>query len=115
VRWMFTQVEGMLDFENDVHRLLMGVRQEASNHPYVKELAQTVLRGKIDNASRGNWNGGRPSFGYRIVHEAIEPGEETDRKGKRKRRYRAKLDHDNIIGRIVTDMFRRSATETQCH
>src|SRR5262245_45195593 len=114
VRWMLTQVEGLLDFENDVHRLLLGVRQEASNHPYVKELAQNVLRGKIANAECGNWNGGRPPFGYRVVYEVIDPDSPEEENGgkrsKRKRRYRAKLVPDEVTGPIVTELFLRYAS-----
>src|SRR5262249_13539553 len=56
-----------------------------------------------------NWNGGLPPFGYRIVHEIIEPGDEGTG-GKRKRRYRAKLVPDEATAPIVQELFRRYAT-----
>ena len=107
VRFMLSKMNGFRDWEKGTDRLLGQVEQEASDHRYVHELAGNVLRGKLTNAKAGRWNGGKPPFGYRVVYERVEPGEED---AGRKRRFRGRLVPDEATAPILQEMFRRYAT-----
>jgi DNA invertase Pin-like site-specific DNA recombinase len=110
VRFMLTKMNGLRDWEKGTDRLLGQVEQEATDHHYVRELAGNVLRGKLANARAGRWNGGKPPFGYRTVHEVIDPGDDD---GRRKKRFRARLVIDDATAPIVRELFRRYAAGTE--
>jgi DNA invertase Pin-like site-specific DNA recombinase len=106
VRFMLTKLNGMRDWEKGTDRLLGQVEQEATDHHYVRQMASDVLRGKLANARAGRWNGGKPPFGYRVVYDVVDPG---DDEGRRKKRFRARLAPDEATAPIVQEMFRRYA------
>jgi DNA invertase Pin-like site-specific DNA recombinase len=108
VRFMLTKMNGLRDWEKGTDRLLGQVEQEATDHHYVRDLASNILRGKLANARAGRWNGGKPPFGYRVVYEVVDPGDE-----QRKKRFRARLVPDEQTAPIVQELFRRYATGTE--
>jgi site-specific DNA recombinase len=110
VRFMLTKMNGLRDWEKGTDRLLGQVEQEATDHHYVRQMASDILRGKLANARAGRWNGGLPPFGYRVVYEVIDPGDED---GRRKKRFRARLVPDEQTAPIVRELFRRYATGTE--
>jgi site-specific DNA recombinase len=65
----FLTAQKWIDFARGEDRLVFGVTQEASDHKYVIDLAEAVLRGKRDAARQGRWNGGRAPLGYRLVYD----------------------------------------------
>jgi site-specific DNA recombinase len=54
-------------------RLVLGVEQEASNHKYLTDLSEAVLRGKRSAAEEGLWNGGKAPYGYRVEDQKLVP------------------------------------------
>src|SRR5262249_51783295 len=54
VNRMFT-ADRWLDFRRMEDRTLFGITQDASNHPYVRELSMNSLRGRVDTAAEGFW------------------------------------------------------------
>jgi DNA invertase Pin-like site-specific DNA recombinase len=110
VRFMLTKMNGLRDWEKGTDRLLGQVEQEATDHHYVRQMASDILRGKLANARAGRWNGGKPPFGYRVVYEVVDPGDED---GQRKKRFRARLVPDEQTAPIVRELFRRYVTGTE--
>jgi DNA invertase Pin-like site-specific DNA recombinase len=110
VRFMLTKMNGLRDWEKGTDRLLGQVEKEATDHHYVRQMASDTLRGKLANARAGRWNGGKPPFGYRVVYEVTDPGDEE---GRRKKRFRARLIADEETAPVVQELFRRYATGTE--
>ena len=48
---------------------------EAMAEYYSANLSQNTIRGKRETAAKGNWNGGHPPFGYKIVDKKLVPDE----------------------------------------
>jgi site-specific DNA recombinase len=69
----FLTAQKWIDFARGEDRLVFGVTQEASDHKYVIDLAEAVLRGKLAAAREGRWNGGRAPLGYRLVYDGAGP------------------------------------------
>jgi site-specific DNA recombinase len=65
----FLTSQKWIDLTRVEDRLVFGVTQEASDHKYVIDLAEAVLRGKLKAAREGRRNGGRAPLGYRLVYE----------------------------------------------
>jgi DNA invertase Pin-like site-specific DNA recombinase len=102
VNRMFT-ADRWIDFRRMEDRILFGITQDASNHPYVQELSQNSLRGRIATAQDGFWCGGPPPFGYRIEvcgHELVN--------GRKKPRRILVPDSDTAW--LVTRLFHEYAT-----
>jgi site-specific DNA recombinase len=68
---------GWIDFSRAEHRVLFGIGQDLSNHHYSRDLAHKSVRGRIDNARQGLWNGGAPPFGYRLRDRRLVPDPEN--------------------------------------
>jgi site-specific DNA recombinase len=99
---MLTASDGWIDFADDNDRLIFNIKQDTSNHQFIKNLARDVLRGKLAAAREGRRNGGRAPFGYRLVYEVI-PGAV----GRRARLTKLVIHEEQAA--IVREMFRAYA------
>jgi DNA invertase Pin-like site-specific DNA recombinase len=68
------------DFSRREDRVIFGIEQDCTNNQYSADLAQKSVRGRIDNAREGRWNGGPTPFGYVIQYEWVQV------RGRRKQR-----------------------------
>jgi DNA invertase Pin-like site-specific DNA recombinase len=71
---------GWIDFSKPEHRVLFGIGQDLTNHHYSQDLAQKSVRGRIQNAREGRWNGGPVPYGYLVEYEWVQV------RGKKKQR-----------------------------
>jgi site-specific DNA recombinase len=71
---------GWIDFNKREHRVLFGIGQDLTNHEYSQDLAQKSVRGRIQNAREGRWNGGPVPYDYLVEYEWVQA------KGKKKQR-----------------------------
>jgi site-specific DNA recombinase len=102
VNRMFT-AGGWIDFRRMEDRILFGITQDASNHPYVQQLSMDSLRGRLATAEAGDWCGGPPPFGYQLeIYEYVR-----GKGGKKKPRKR--LVPDPATAEIVRWLFRAYA------
>src|SRR5262249_54539650 len=99
VNRMFT-ADRWLDFRRMEDRTLFGITQDASNHPYVRELSMNSLRGRVDTAAEGFWCGGPAPLGYRLVVCDVV----TTAKGRKKARKRLEVDPQTapLVRRLFT-------------
>jgi hypothetical protein len=60
--------------------VLFGIGQDLTNHHYSQDLAHKSVRGRIQNAREGRWNGGPVPYGYLVEYEWVQA------RGKKKQR-----------------------------
>jgi DNA invertase Pin-like site-specific DNA recombinase len=105
VNRMYTASGRWIDFRRMEDRILFGITQDASNHPYVQQLSMDSLRGRLATAEAGDWCGGPPPFGYRVeVYDHVR-----GKGGKKKPRKR--LVPDPATAEIVRWLFRAYAAD----
>jgi site-specific DNA recombinase len=63
---------GWIDFNKPEHRVLFGIGQDLTNHHYSQDLAHKSVRGRIQNAREGRWNGGIAPYGYLVEYEWVQ-------------------------------------------
>lgn len=59
--------EGLIDFNDDTDLAVFTLQQQFTSHAHVKNCSTDTKRGKVDAAKKGNWNGGKAPFGYKIA------------------------------------------------
>jgi DNA invertase Pin-like site-specific DNA recombinase len=72
-----TIAQGPINWDDFAGRIVYAVQQEAK-HAFLRDLSRNVLRGKAAAAARGTWNGGRPSYGYRVEASRLVPGDPAE-------------------------------------
>jgi DNA invertase Pin-like site-specific DNA recombinase len=78
---LFTRSDGWIDFRREEHRVLFNLRQDISNHRYLRDLSRDVCRGKLAAYAANYFNGGFAPYGFDLllVNEAGEPVERIRR------------------------------------
>jgi DNA invertase Pin-like site-specific DNA recombinase len=94
---------GWIDFSKPEHRVLFGIGQDLTNHHYSQDLARKSVRGKIQNAKEGRWNGGPVPYSYLVEYEWVQA------RGKKKQRP-LRLVPDPETAPILRWMFAEYAT-----
>jgi DNA invertase Pin-like site-specific DNA recombinase len=64
VRYMLTNAEGLIDFEDDGQRVFFNLRQDLGKRAYSKSVSAAVARTRAKRAAEGLWTGGPPPFAY---------------------------------------------------
>jgi site-specific DNA recombinase len=70
-----TIAQGKIDWTDFTGRLTYIVQQEGK-HQYLRDLSRNVLRGHHAGAARGEWQGGPPPYGYRLLERMLSPDPE---------------------------------------
>jgi DNA invertase Pin-like site-specific DNA recombinase len=107
---MLLTAQGFVRFDKMEDRVLFAIGQDMTNHKYAMEVAQQSLRGRIQKAREGGWNGGPCPYGLRVVRVLKKV---RDAKGREKTRLvPEKLEPDPETAPVLVSLFEQYATGT---
>jgi DNA invertase Pin-like site-specific DNA recombinase len=73
---LVTVANGVIDWQDDNHRILFGINQDAGMRRYLTDLSRNIVRGQRRRAETGRWTFGAPPYGYRVGDDGrLEYGE----------------------------------------
>jgi DNA invertase Pin-like site-specific DNA recombinase len=93
---LVTVAQGVIDWSDFQGRLVWFVQQEGK-HAFLRDLSRNLLRGHLDAARRGEWQGGPAPYGY--ILEPI-PDAAPRRNGTRPKRLTPHPDQAPVVRRI---------------
>jgi DNA invertase Pin-like site-specific DNA recombinase len=92
---LFTYSDEWIDFRKEEHRVLFNLRQDISNNRDLRDRSKDIVRGKVEHAREGYWNGSVAPYGFDRM--LVNQNDEPVRRLKRGEKVFIKEDGYNVV------------------